>query len=86
MYSLPHSPSQTRKWLEKELSKRYFKKPYDRFMWWRSYTLKNKPLDKRAPFRDKILNGDFEQGPYLLEVELAKHTMNDKFLKCMTMN
>ena len=74
----------TRKWLEKELSKRYFKKPYDRFMWWRSYTPKQKPLGTKATFRDKILNGDYEQGPYLMEVELAKHTMNDKFDACIT--
>jgi len=50
----------TRKWLEKELSKRYFKKPYDRFMWWRSYTPKQKPLGTKATFRDKILNGEVD--------------------------
>ena len=84
MIRLPHEPKQTRKWIEGYLSKRYYKKPYDRFMWWRGYTLKNKLLDKRASFRDKIANGDFDQGPYLWEVELAKHTINDKFLKCRT--
>lgn len=83
---LPHEPKQTRKWIEGYLRKRYYKKPYDRFMWWRSYTLKNKPLDKRAPFRDKIINGDFEQGSYLWEIELAKHTMNDKYLDAITTN
>lgn len=85
-YRLPFEPKWSRKKIEAELSKRYYKKPYDRFMWWRSYTLKNKPLDKRAPFKDKIINGDFDYGPYLLEVELAKHTMNDKFKKCTTTN
>lgn len=74
----------SRKWLEKKLSERYFKKPYDRFMWWRSYTPKTKPLGNKATFRDKILNGDYEQGPYLMEVELARHTMNDKYEACIT--
>jgi len=86
MINLPYSPKQSKAALEKTLSQRYFKKPYDRFMWWRGYTLKNKPLDKRALFRDKIINGDFDMGPYLLEVELAKHKMNDKFKECITSN
>lgn len=86
MIRLPHEPKQTRKWIEGYLSKRYYKKPYDRFMWWRGYTLKNKPLDKRSTFRDKILNGDFDFGPYLLEIELAKHKMNEKFVECTTTN
>ena len=81
---LPFSPKFSEKNILTQLSNRYYKKPYDRFMWWRSYTLKNKPLDKRSSFRDKILNGDFEQGPYLLEVELAKHTMNKKYKEAMT--
>ena len=84
MIQLPYEPKESRKWIEKELSKRYFKKPYDRFMWWRSYTPKNKPLDRKSSFRDKISNGDFDIGPYLWEVELAKHTMNEKYLNCIT--
>ena len=83
-YNLPMQPKWTRSFLERTLSKRYFKKPYDRFMWWRSYTPKNKPLDKRKPFIDRICNGDFEVGPYLMEIELVKHTMNDKFTNCIT--
>ena len=83
-YNLPMQPKWTRSFLERTLSKRYFKKPYDRFMWWRSYTPKNKPLDKRKPLIDRICNGDFEAGPYLMEIELVKHTMNDKFTNCIT--
>lgn len=83
-FRLPYEPKLSEKKLLSQLSERYYKKPYDRFMWWRSYTLKNKPLDKRASFRDKILNGDFDFGPFLLEVELAKHTMNKKFIECTT--
>ena len=81
---LPMTPKYSRAFLERTLGKRYFKKPYDRFMWWRSYTPKNKPLDKRKPFIDRILNGDFEVGPYLMEIELVYHNMNDKYLNCIT--
>ena len=80
--SLPHTPKWSREYIEDILSKRYFKKPYDRFMWWRSYTLKNKPLPPRySTLKDRIINGDFDYGPYLYEVELARHTINDKFLQ-----
>ena len=81
---LPFKPKWSRQWIEKKLSKNYFKKPYDRFMWWRSYTPKNKPLTNRHPLRDRIANGDFEQGPYLMEVELTYHTMNDKHIEATT--
>lgn len=82
--TLPHSPKWSKTWIEKKLSVNYFKKPYDRFMWWRSYTPKNKPLSSRHPFRDRILNGDFEQGPYLLEVELVHHVINEKYKENIT--
>lgn len=82
--NLPYSPKWSKTWIEKKLSKHYFKKPYDRFMWWRGYTPKNKPLTARYPFRDRILNGDFEQGPYLMEVELVYHTINEKFINNTT--
>jgi len=85
-YSLPYSPKFSKEFLEKSLSKRYFKKPYDRFMWWRSYTPKNKPLHNRATFVDKLRNGDYDVGPYLFEVMLAEHKMNEKFLECMSVN
>ena len=86
MQQLPFTPRWSRKWLEKKLSTRYFKKPYDRFMWWRSYTPKNKPLKANESLRDRILNGDFEIGPYLMEIELVYHTMNDKYLESITTN
>jgi hypothetical protein len=83
-HQLPFTPKWSRKWIEKKLGDRYFKKPYDRFMWWRSYTPKNKPLTNRHPLKDRIANGDFEQGTYLMEIELVYHTMNDKFLESIT--
>ena len=81
---LPFTPKWSKEWIEKKLSKDYFKKPYDRFMWWRSYTPKNKPLTNRHPLRDRIANGDFESGPYLFEVELVYHTMNEKYMQSFT--
>jgi len=76
---LPYNPRWSKQWLETQLRKRYFKKPYDRFMWWRSYTPKTKPLGYKASFIDRLRNGDYESGPYLMEVELVLHTMNEKF-------
>jgi hypothetical protein len=77
--SLPFEPKWTKQWIETKLKRNYFKKPYDRFMWWRSYTPKNKPLGNKASLIDRLINGDFDPGPYLLEVELVYHTMNEKF-------
>ena len=82
MNHLPFNPTQPKAFLEKYLSKRYFKKPYDRFMWWRSYTPKNKPLPNRSTFLQKIKNGDYDIGPYLMEVQLVQHRMNEKFVEC----
>ena len=84
--SLPFNPPLSRSWIERYFKKDYFKKPYDRFMWWRSYTPKNKPLSKTKPLRDRIANGDYEHSPYLFESYLAEHTMNDKYLACFTSN
>lgn len=77
--SLPFKPKWSKQWIETKLKRSFFKKPYDRFMWWRSYTPKNKPLGIKASLIDRIINGDFEAGPFLLEVELVYHTMNEKF-------
>ena len=75
---LPFKPKWSKQWIETKLKRNYYKKPYDRFMWWRSYTPKNKPLGHKAKFIDRLINGDFDSGPYLLEVELVYHTMNEK--------
>ena len=76
---LPFEPRWSKQWIETKLKRDYYKKPYDRFMWWRSYTPKNKPLGYKATFIDRLINGDFDSGPYLLEVELVYHTMNEKY-------
>ncbi len=84
--ALPFEPKWSKQWIETKLKKRFFKKPYDRFMWWRSYTPKNKPLSIKASLIDRIINGDFEPGPFLLEVELVYHTMNEKFKSVIGQN
>jgi hypothetical protein len=50
-------------------------------MWWRSYTLRNKPMMDISPLRKRIENGDFDLGPYQFEIELAMHKINEKFLE-----
>ena len=86
MHSLPFDPPLKKDWILRTLKKDYFKKPYDRFMWWRSFTPKNKPLSKSKPLRDRIANGDLDHAPYLYESYLAEYTMNDKYLQCITQN
>ena len=77
--NLPFKPKWSKQWIETRLKRKYYKKPYDRFMWWRSYTPINKPLGYKESFIDKVINGDYDEGPYLLEVELVHHTMNEKY-------
>lgn len=77
--NLPFKPQHTQEWLEQYFKDNYFKKPYDRFNWWRSYVSKNKPLTKRHPLRDRILNGDFDLGPYKFEAEILEHRINKKY-------
>jgi len=82
MYTgLPYKPLHSKAWLERFLKKNFYKKKYDRFMWWRQYTLRNAPLHKLAQLRDKIINGDFDMGPFQFEIELTQHRMNDKWLE-----
>ena len=79
---LPYKPSHELKWLEKFFKKDYYKKPYDRFMWWRSYTPKQKPLTNRHDLRERILNGDFDVAPYAFEAQIVEHRMNKIFEEC----
>ncbi len=79
--SLPHKPRHSTEWLEKYFKKNYYKKPYNRFHWWRSYVDKNKPLPNRSPLRDRILNGDFDFGPYKFEAEVVEHRINEKYIQ-----
>lgn len=76
---VPFKPHNSLEWLEEYFTKNYYKKPYDRFKWWRSYVSKTKPLHNRKPLRDKILNGDFDLGPYKFEAQIVEHTINKKY-------
>ena len=44
---------------------------YNQFMWWRTHTDKIKPLGKRYPLKDRILNGDFEFSSFYWQAQLA---------------
>ena len=70
------TPTLSRKHIEKELSKLQ-KLNYNQFRWWRWYEQKNKPLHKNKPFRDKILNGDFDYSCYGIQAMLCEYMMND---------
>ena len=76
---LPYSPTIELEELEKRLTSKYYKKPYNRFQWWRSYTLKNNPLTNRHPLKDRILNGDFDLGSFRYEAMVVEHRMNGKW-------
>lgn len=76
----PYKPIHTEEWLEAFFAKNYFKKPYDRFMWWRSYVSKSKPLPPKASALQRIQNGDFDPSPYKFEVEVVEHRLRKKWL------
>jgi hypothetical protein len=79
--NLPYSPSHSPEWLENFFKKDYYKKPYDRFMWWRSFTPKRRPLHARQPFIDRLINGDFDVAPYRFEAEIVEHRLNKKWVE-----
>ena len=55
---------------------------YNQFRWWRMYDTLNKPLDKRSPLRDRILNGDFDFSHYSYQVQWCEHELNDIWEDC----
>ena len=77
MFKVPHN----RKFIEKRLTE-FQKLNYNQFRWWRWYEAKNKPLPNKADFRDKIMNGDYDQGPYSLQAQLCEHMLNDIYEEC----
>lgn len=79
--STPYRPSHKIEWLEDYFKDNFYKRPYNRFHWWRSYVEKNKPMDSRSPLRDRILNGDFELSSFKFEAEIVEHKMNKKFVE-----
>lgn len=51
---------------------------YNKFMWWRTHTDKVVPLGKRAPLKDRILNGDFNPSSYFWQAQLSLYAAKDK--------
>jgi hypothetical protein len=80
MYN-PYSPVTSRKQLDKKFSK-LRKLNYNAFRWWRIYDNPNKPLDNKALFRDRILNGDFDYSHYKYQADWCEHEMNDIATEC----
>jgi len=56
---------------------------YNRFMWWRRFDQKNRPLDKKAPLLDKIKNGDLEFSHYYWQALYTEIEMNEKRNECI---
>ena len=79
--NIPYKPTLSRKQLDKKFSK-LRKLNYNVFRWWRMYDNPNKPLDNRAPFRDRILNGDFDYSHYKYQADWCEHEMNDVATEC----
>jgi hypothetical protein len=76
----PFKPIHSVEWLEKYFAENCFKKPYDRFMWWRGYVTKKKPLFPQAHFKAKVENGDYDYPHYRYEAELVEHKLREAYL------
>jgi len=76
----PFKPTHSVEWLENYFAENCFKKPYDRFMWWRGYVTKKKPLFPQAFFKDKVENGDYDYPHYRYEAELVEHKLREAYL------
>tara|TARA_R100001509_G_scaffold94819_1_gene54921 strand:+ start:3974 stop:4474 length:501 start_codon:yes stop_codon:yes gene_type:complete len=74
--------SQSKNSIQKRLNSDYQKLNYNQFRWWRWYESKNKPLPYKSDFRDKILNGDYDTSPYLLQSQLCEHMLNELLEEC----
>jgi len=75
------NPTFSREQLQKEFSKLQ-KLNYNQFRWWRMYDTKNKPLNKRQPLRDRILNGDYDFSHYWYQAAWVEHDINDLEIEC----
>lgn len=77
----PYQPLFTQESLEKYLAKNYFKKPYDRFMWWRSYTPKKKPITGNVMVIAKLESGAYDEGPFRYEMMLCEHRLRKRYFE-----
>jgi len=74
----------SKKAIQKRLDDNYQKLNYNQFRWWRWYESRNKSLPYKSSFRDKILNGDFDISPYMLQSQLCEHMLNELLEECGT--
>jgi len=74
----------SKKAIQKRLDENYQKLNYNQFRWWRWYESRNKSLPYKSSFRDKILNGDFDISPYMLQSQLCEHMLNELLEECGT--
>ena len=74
----------SKKAIQKRLDENYQKLNYNQFRWWRWYESRNKSLPYKSSFRDKILNGDYDISPYLLQSQLCEHMLNELLEECGT--
>ena len=51
---------------------------YNQFRWWRTHTDNVKPLGKRYPLKDRIINGEFEPSSYYWQAQLSLYVALDK--------
>jgi hypothetical protein len=54
---------------------------YNKFMWWRRYTTKHKPLPTKSTFLERIKNGEFEFSHYYWQWKLTELELNDLFIQ-----
>jgi hypothetical protein len=52
---------------------------YNKFYWWRSFGPKKKPLLKTHPFKDRVMNGDYEFSSYYWMAQYTAHNARKKF-------
>ena len=50
---------------------------YNKFMWWRRFDTKTKPLPKGATFLQRIQNGEYEFSHYFWQWKLTEIELND---------
>ena len=75
----PYKPLHTEEWLNTYFKKNFNTMSYNRFMWWRKFTSKKKPLTNTASFQAKVMNGDFDLSPFKFEAELVEHRLREKW-------
>jgi len=72
----------SKKAIQKRLDENYQKLNSNQFRWWRWYESRNKSLPYKSSFRDKILNGDYDTSPYMLQSQLCEHMLNELLEEC----